>query len=131
MIYNNGDYDLVLDDILISVLNIGLLVLPAFIIYNVNKILYNREKDHVEDELDDVIEEEGEEIPEMDKMSEGDTSDDEDDDEETNDDVSDCGLVIENEKEKMSETEMNDKIRNILDDLSNNHQETDTGDDPV
>ena len=121
MIYNNGDYDLVLDDILISVLNIGLLVLPAFIIYNVNKILYNREKDHVEDELDDVIEEEGEEIPEMDKMSEGDTSDDEDDDEETNDDVSDCGLVIENEKEKMSETEMNDKIRNILDDLSNNH----------
>lgn len=121
MIYNNGDYDLVLDDILISVLNIGLLVLPAFIIYNVNKILYNREKDHVEDELDDVIEEEDEEIPEMDKMSEGDTSDDEDDDEETNDDVSDCGLVIENEKEKMSETEMNDKIRNILDDLSNNH----------
>lgn len=119
MIYNNGDYDLVLDDILISVLNIGLLVLPAFIIYNVNKILYNREKDHVEDELDDVIEEEeDEEIPEMDKMSEGDTSDDE---ETSDDDVSDCGLVIENEKEKMSETEMNDKIRNILDDLSNNH----------
>jgi DNA-directed RNA polymerase sigma subunit (sigma70/sigma32) len=119
MIYNNGDYDLVLDDILISVLNIGLLVLPAFIIYNVNKILYNREKDHVEDELDDVIEEEeDEEIPEMDKISEGDMSDDE---ETSDDDVSDCGLVIENEKEKMSETEMNDKIRNILDDLSNNH----------
>jgi len=122
---NYNTYDVVLDDILISVLNIGLLVLPAVILYNFNKMLRN--KDNV-NEKSDLLDDESAEMNELSDLEtetcDSDTIDDDMDIDNENDNVlenDNCNCDCEegdSEKLDISESEMNNKIRNILDDLS-------------
>jgi len=131
---NYNTYDMVLDDILISVLNIGLLVLPAVILYNFNKMLRN--KDNVNDNLNensDLLDDESAEMNDLSDLEtetcDSDTIDDDMDIDNENDNVlendnckceCDCedGVSEKLNTLEISETEMNNKIRNILDDLS-------------